>query len=174
MKKIRYQGKYLRFIDEDGWEYVKRENCSGIVIIVAMTKDKKVILVEQPRKPVGKNVIEFAAGLVNDKPGQPHESYASAGKREMLEETGYRAGKMKFLARGPVSPGLSGEHVEFYLAADLKKMHEGGGVDSENITVHEVPLSGIHRWLARIEKKGRAVDPKVYIGLYFLTSKNLS
>jgi ADP-ribose pyrophosphatase len=170
MKKVIHEGKYLKFIDEDGWEYVKRRNCTGIVIIVAKTRDDKVILVEQPRKPVGRNVIEWAAGLVNDRAGKPHESFAAAGKREMFEETGYLPKKMKRLVAGPASPGLSGETVEFYLATGLVKKGRGGGDKTESITVHEVPLSTIHSWLAGMEKKGKAVDPKVYIGLYFLTS----
>ena len=156
-------------MDDNSWEYVCRKNCSGIVAIVGMTEDKKVVLVEQPRPAVGKRVIEFPAGLVNDRPGKPKESFARAAKREFLEETGYAAGKMKFLMKGPVSPGLSGEAVDFYLASGLRKKHRGGGDETENITVHEVPLSGIETWLKKMQKKGKAVDPKIYAGLYFLT-----
>ncbi len=169
MKKILHEGKYLRFINEDGWEYVKRNNCTGIVIIVSRNRQGKAILVEQFRKAVGKPVIEWPAGLVNDGVSKTHESFAVAGKREMLEETGYWPKKMKRLVSGPASPGLCGEFVEFYLGSDLVKKGKGGGDHTENITVHEVPFSKVHGWLKRMEKKGKAVDPKVYIGLYFLS-----
>ena len=61
-KKIIHEGRYLRLIHHDGWEYFERCNCTGIVIIVAKTSASKVILVEQFRLPVGRKVIEFPAG----------------------------------------------------------------------------------------------------------------
>jgi len=65
-KEIIYKGKFLSYIDKGGWEYIERNNCDGIVIILAMTDDNKVIFIEQYRPPVAKSVIEFPAGLVND------------------------------------------------------------------------------------------------------------
>ncbi len=169
MKKTLHRGKYLTFINENGWEYVKRHRCAGIVIIVAMTNDGKVVLVEQRRTAVGKDVIEFPAGMVDDGAGKSNESFAAAGKREMLEETGYLPKTMKLMAEGPASPGLCGERVEFYVASELVKKGKGGGDSTENITVHEVPLPKIHSWLSGMQKKGKVVDPKIYAGLYFLT-----
>lgn len=168
MKKVLYDGKWLQMVTVGDWEHVTRKNCTGIVIIVAKTKQNKLVLVEQYRPPLGKDVIEMPAGLVSDKPGHKNESFAAAAKRELYEETGYAAKKFKFLAKGPVSPGLTGETVDFYMAMDLKKEHAGGGDETENIKVHEVPLSGIKTWLKMMEKKGKAVDPKIYTGLYFL------
>jgi ADP-ribose pyrophosphatase len=63
---ILHKGKYLNLVCDDNWEYVKRTNCSGIVVIVPKTKDGKVIFVEQFRRPVESQVIEWPAGLVND------------------------------------------------------------------------------------------------------------
>ena len=65
-QEIIYEGKFLRFIRMGGWEYVQRNNCSAIVIIMALTEDDHVIFVEQYRPPVDKIVIEFPAGLVDD------------------------------------------------------------------------------------------------------------
>ena len=48
-------------------------------------------------------------------------------------------------------------------------MTAGGGVDGENITVHEVPESRIADWLAEKTADGIAVDPRIYTGLYFLS-----
>ena len=171
MKKVLYDGKWLQMVTINNWEHVNRKNCTGIVIIVAKTKEDKLILVEQYRPALGKNVIEMPAGLVNDKPGKKNESFETAAKRELFEEAGYAAKKFKFLAKGPVSPGLTGETVDFYLASGLERKNAGGGDETENIKVHEVPLSGICAWLKKMEKKGKAIDPKIYTGLYFLGAK---
>ncbi len=63
-KRVLFEGKFIRLIAEDGWEYVQRANCTGIVIVLAKSPEGRVLLVEQFRKPVGKRVIEFPAGLV--------------------------------------------------------------------------------------------------------------
>ena len=168
LKTILHQGKYLDLIREDNWEYVKRTNCSGIVVIVPVTQDKRVIFVEQFRMPVKAQVIEWPAGLVNDKTSHDPETMETAARRELLEETGYHAEHLSFLAEGPVSSGLSAEIITFYQALDVVKVAAGGGDDTESIKVHEVPLKEAELWLRGMEKKGVSVDPKVYVGLYFL------
>lgn len=170
-KKVLYDGRWLQMVTVNDWEHVSRKHCTGIVIIVAKTKQNKLILVEQYRPPLAANVIELPAGLVSDKHEYKNESFVTAARRELLEEAGYAAKKFKFLAKGPVSPGLTGETVDFYLASDLEKKHEGGGDETENINVHEIPLAGIQTWLKKMEKKGSIVDPKIYTGLYFLGHK---
>ena len=56
--------KHLRLVERDGWSYVERVNASGVVCIVACTDEGKIVLVEQYRPPVGRNVIELPAGLI--------------------------------------------------------------------------------------------------------------
>jgi ADP-ribose pyrophosphatase len=168
LKTILYKGKYLDLICEDHWEYVKRSNCSGIVVIVPMTRDGKVIFVEQFRRPVEAQVIEWPAGLVNDRASHDPETMEAAARRELLEETGYAAEHLLLLAGGPVSSGLSSEIITFYQALNVAKKGPGGGDETESIKVHEVPLKEVDIWLCEMEKKGLLVDPKVYVGLYFL------
>ena len=50
----------------------------------------------------------------------------------------------------------------------MVKKGAGGGDKTESIKVHEVPLKEADLWLYEMEKKGLLVDPKVYVGLYFL------
>ncbi len=164
----------MRLVKKGEWEFVERNNCSGIVIIVAMTDDQKVIFVEQYRPPVDKRVIEFPAGLVNDHCHLKTESLLTAAKRELLEETGYQAQRMVELLKGPVSSGSSGDIVTMVLATGLKKVALGGGADEfESIIVHEVDLKDVDAWLKRMENKAYLVEPKIYTGLYFLKNYNM-
>lgn len=168
-KKILWEGKYLRLCEAQGWEWVERVRSAGVVMILAMTAERKVVLVEQHRVPVKGPVIEFPAGLVGD--GEKEESMEAAAKREFWEETGYRANRWTLLTEGPPSPGMSSESISIYLAEGLKKDHDGGGDATESILVHEVPLEEVHAWLQSQRVRGKRVDPKIYAGLYFLTSR---
>ncbi len=162
-------GKYLRLVVKDGWEYVERVNCTGVVIIVGKTDDDKVILVEQFRHPVQRLTIGFPAGLVGDSRGLKGESVLSAARREMIEETGYCPAKIRTFFVGPVSAGMCCDMVTIVHATGLNKVGSGGGVDDqENIKIHEVPLKRINTWLTAQVKKGRLVGPNLFAGLYFL------
>jgi ADP-ribose pyrophosphatase len=165
------EGRFMRLIRQGGWEYVQRNNCTGIVVVAAMTDDKKVILLKQYRPPVGRYCIELVAGLVNDQGKKTKESMATAAKRELLEEAGYKAKTMTKILTGPVSPGSSADCMTLFLAEDLTKMSGGGGDATEDIEVHEIPFDEVEPWLRHMEKGGCLVDPKVYAGLYFLGTK---
>ena len=168
-QKILYQGKYLRLLDRNGWECVERTHCSGIVIVLAMTAEGKVVFAEQYRAPVQANVIEFPAGLVDDGKSGRGEKHEESALRELEEETGYRAKRIVRLIDGPVNTGLSADKVAIFRAYGLKKVSAGGGDPLEDITVHEIPLPKVPSWIKSMERKGRLVDPKIYAGLYFLT-----
>ncbi len=170
MKKILGEGKYLRLVKEDRWEYVERNNCTGIVSVVPITKDGKIILTEQYRMALKKWVIELPAGLANDT--EKKETLEEAALRELEEETGYTAEKLILLFEGPPSAGMSSEIIHYYLAEGLKKVSEGGGDDTEQIRVHAVPRNEIDTWLKQKQKEGCLVDPKMFVGLYCL--QNLS
>lgn len=163
-----YEGDYLRLCRTGTWEYVQRVNARGAAVIVAVTPDDALLLVEQPRPALGGPVIELPAGLVGDIVGAEDEDRATAAARELEEETGWRPGRMVYLTGGPPSAGLSGETLWFYRALTLTQIDAGGGDDSEDITVHTVALSDVDAWLAEREAAGVPVDPKVYTGLYFI------
>ena len=173
-KKLRpivlVKGEFLRMVREGKWEYIERNNCHGIVIIVAMTDDQKVILVEQYRQPVHKWVIEFPAGLVCDE--AKNESLMVAAKRELFEETGYRARRMRKITEGPTSGGSSSDIMTIVMAEDIRKTGRGGGINDERILVHEISLPEADQWLSSQRRKGKLVDPKIYAGLYFLKKYN--
>ncbi len=162
-----HAGKFLALVKGGRWEYVDRLGATGAAIVVAVTSERKLLLVEQYRIPVHARTIELPAGIIGDDPGG-NESPADAAHRELLEETGYAAERIETLTTGPASSGLTSEVVTLLLASGLKRVHAGGGVGHENITVHEVPLSEVHDWLAAKASEGLLIEPKVYAGLYFI------
>lgn len=166
--EILCEGKYLRLVKQETWEYVERKKAVGVVGIVAVTAAGNLLLVEQPRITMNGPVIELPAGLVGDD-DHTERDFAAAAARELLEETGYEAGRMEYLTAGPSSSGLSNEVVNFYLAHDLTRRNGGGGVEGEQITVHEIPLARVHEWLQEKARAGVPIDPRIYIGLYFAT-----
>jgi ADP-ribose pyrophosphatase len=165
------EGKFMRLIREGGWEYVQRNNCTGIVVVAAMTNDQKVILLKQYRPPVKKYCIELVAGLVNDQGKKTKESMATAARRELWEEAGYKAETMTKILTGPVSPGSSADCMTLFLAQGLTKDHDGGGDHTEEIEVFAIPMGEVETWLKKMEQRGCLVDPKVYTGLHFLRVK---
>ena len=167
-KTTLYTGKFLALVKEGHWEYAVRTNATGVAVILSVTKEQKLLLVEQYRIPVHARTIELPAGIIGDEPGGSNETLADAAKRELLEETGYGAEHIETLTTGPASSGLTSEVITLVLASDLRRLKAGGGIGHENITVHEVSLSEIHNWLVAKANEGLLVDPKIYAGLYFL------
>ncbi len=161
-------GKFLALVKEGRWEYVDRIGATGAAIIVAVTDEQKLLLVEQYRIPVHARTIELPAGVIGDQSADRDESHADAAKRELLEETGYSAERIETLTTGPASSGLTSEVVTLLRASGLKRVHAGGGVGHENIIVHEVPLNDVHDWLAAKASAGLRIEPMVYAGLYFI------
>lgn len=166
------QGQYLRLMRRGTWEYVERRGCTGVVLVVPLTDNGKTVLLEHYRIPARRPVIEFPAGLVNDGKGTGRESLTIAARRELLEETGYRARRMTRVAEGPAAAASSSGVITIFLAKGLRKVAAGGGDETEFFDIHEVPLRGIEAWLARKEREGCLVDIKIYTGLYFLRKYN--
>jgi enamine deaminase RidA (YjgF/YER057c/UK114 family)/8-oxo-dGTP pyrophosphatase MutT (NUDIX family) len=162
-----FEGKHLRLVRVGHWEHAERTITNGAVMILAVTRDQKLILIEQFRLPLGKPVIELPAGLAGDILGEENEALTTAAQRELREETGYEAREFVHLVTGPPSAGLSSETVAMFRALDVRHVAPGGGDEHENIQVHEIPLAKVDDWLAQKTKEGALIDPKVYAGLYF-------
>lgn len=160
-----YESKWLGLYRTGHWDYVRRPNSDACVGILAITDAQEILLVEQFRIPVGQTVIEIPAGLVGDEPEFATESLAATARRELLEETGYAAGKTELIFASPTSAGMTPEFTHFFLATELQKETEGGGVGSENIIVHRVPLDRLRAFLAKKQAEGNAIDFKIHAAL---------
>lgn len=161
------QGRFLRLVRRRGWEYAERPGIQGIVVLVAVTPQGELLLVEQHREAVGGTVIELPAGLAGDDPGRERESLEDAATRELREETGWEAASWELLSAGPPTSGLSNEVVTLMRAGELVRHDDGGGAGDERITVHAVPVAEVATWLREREAAGTLVDPKVWAGLWW-------
>ncbi|MFC4819178.1 NUDIX hydrolase [Dokdonella ginsengisoli] len=161
-------GTWLRLKKRGRWEYAERTNPGGGVMIVAVTPEDRILFVEQYRPAIECMTIEMPAGLVGDVASSADESAVEAAHRELVEETGYRAGRIEFLMAGPTSAGMSNEILAFVRAYDLERAHAGGGDETEDILVHEIPRSEAAAWLVEKIRAGYSIDPKMFAGLYLL------
>lgn len=155
-----WEGKYIKVIKQGPWEYVSRTRGVTAAVILAV-HDGHVILVEQYRVPLKSMSLEIPAGLVGDE--TEGEEIAAAAIRELEEETGYRAARVVDLGRFHASPGMSSEGFSLVRAEGLTKVGEGGGVASEDIKVHHVPLADIHAFVDERRRTGCAIDVKILL-----------
>lgn len=104
------------------------------VNVIALTPDDKVVLVEQWRHPVEKNVLEFPAGAV-DKGEDP----LSAARRELLEETGFASDHWQFLGTCDANPSRQNNQLFSFVALDSRKVAEQQLSEGELIQVRLLP-----------------------------------
>jgi len=160
--EVHHRGRFLRAVSRGGWEYVERINSSGVIGVIAITDDGELVLIEQPRVPVGRTVVEIPAGLAGDSEDTTGEAMIDAAKRELREETGFEAATWQRLGAGYTSAGMSNEKVTLFVATGLQRVDEGGGDGNEDIAVHLVPVDDATSWVAQRVRDGTGVDLKVY------------
>lgn len=161
---IEYEGKFIRVVKRNGWEFVERKNVSGIVAIIAVTNDNNLVLIKQYREPLQKFVIEIPAGLVGDTDSK--ETVETAARRELMEETGYHAKTIEEIGTFSISPGISTELLTYVVATNLEK--RGKGDDTEQIETFELPVSTVAVQLLEMAKQGDVlVDAKIFASLTF-------
>jgi ADP-ribose pyrophosphatase len=172
MKKTLYEGRFVRLVDDDGWEFADRVTTDEVVCIIAID-EAHVLLVEEYRKPVDAPVISIPAGLVDRALAGHSETAIEAALRELREETGYAARSIEEIVSGPISAGMTTERVTFFLAHDLiagEQMLDAG----ESIKVHRVPLPRLSEFLTECAARGAQIDPKIFAGLYFAKTRGLT
>ena len=161
-----FTGKFLRVQERESWEYVERPGVSGVVAILPITPDGRIILIEQFRVPVDHRVIELPAGLAGDRKGEEYEDLLKAAQRELREETGYTSDRWERLIAGPSSAGLTNEMITFYLAAHSTLTFAPEPDLNEKIEVHAVILSNLSTWLEKKRESDCFISYKIFAALY--------
>jgi ADP-ribose pyrophosphatase len=157
-EEIVWQGRFITTKTRAKWEYVARARGIKAAVILAIDHGH-VILVEQYRVPLERMCLELPAGLIGDE--QAGEAMEIAATRELEEETGYRADRIKLIGEFFSSPGMVSESFFFVHALGLTRVGEGGGVDGENIIVHRVPIDELADFIATKRTEGCAMDVKL-------------
>ncbi len=86
----------------------------GAAVILPLVDDDHVCLIRNYRIAVDEELIELPAGTID-----PPEDSLDTARRELLEETGYRASTLEKLHEYWVSPGILSERMHFFVARDL-------------------------------------------------------
>ena len=160
--ETRWEGRFITVKQQGTWEYVSRSRGIHAAVILAIddaADGRHVILVEQYRVPLKVNCLELPAGLVGD--DSAGEAAEVAAERELEEETGYRAAHWRVVGEFFSSPGMVSESFTLLVATGLTKVGEGGGVDSEDIIVHRLPLDGVADFVAAKRAQGCGIDVRV-------------
>ncbi len=149
-----------RAIDPDGFE-IKRGiiHHAGSAVIMPVDDKKRILLVRQYRLPARAKLWELSAGRVDE-----GEKVLQAARRELREETGYKAKKWTKLASFYVSPGFLQEKMTVFLVQDLTagetEFMEDERIETKWFTSREVD---------DMIRTGKIIDAKTIVG--FLTWK---
>ena len=161
-----YNGKIIQLqVDEvilPNGMTAKREliKHTGAVAVIAITKDSKIVLVEQYRKPLEKSILEIPAGKL-----EKGEKPEAAAIRELEEETGYTAESLSFVTSFYSSPGFADELLYIYITDDLKKLETPvKGDDDEFIEVLELTLDEAKKYV----EEERIHDAKTNYAILYL------
>jgi len=166
--KISFKGKVFSVTTDKvaepngvtGTRDVVRHNGSVVILAVdasANPADPLILVERQYRHAAAQYLLELPAGSID-----PGEAPLAAAKRELIEETGFRARKWSRLVRYFASPGFVAETMQIYLAEDLKSGIAQPELD-EKIDLLHIPLSEL---LALIQA-GKILDGKTIIGTLF-------
>jgi ADP-ribose pyrophosphatase len=166
--QVMWTGKYIRAIRRGRWEYASRTRDIRAVVILAEV-DGQMILIDQPRVPIGKRCLELPAGLVGDE--DEAATVEETAIKELEEETGYTAKHIEVLGEFYSSPGMVAESFTLVRATGVRKVGDGGGNDSEEINVHLVARADITDFIAKMRAKGYGIDTKL---LLFLAEGSLA
>jgi ADP-ribose pyrophosphatase len=142
-------------LDPDGFE-IKRAivQHGGSAVVMPVDDMNRVLLVRQYRLPALRYMWELPAGRID-----PGETVAQTARRELREETGFRARKMTKLCEFWVSPGFLGEKMTIFLATDLSEGDQTP-MEDERIEMRWFTIAELDKMIAA----GKLPDAKTQLG----------
>lgn len=160
---LRYKGRVfdirtdeLRYADGGEYPFDLVEHGPSFAIVATPSPDE-IVLVRQYRHAVGQSLWEIPAGSA-----EPHEDPTAGAARELREETGYRAGRIRRIGSTWMTPGFCDELMHFFHAEELIA-GEPEPDEDERIEVRRMSLQEAWRLVA-----SAAADAKTVLALYWL------
>ena len=137
----------------------------GAVAVIALTADKKIVMVEQYRKAMDLSLIEIPAGKM-----EPGEDPIVTAARELEEETGYAAEKLDHLISFYTSPGFADEIIHLYVATNITKVENPrAGDEDEFVELHELTLEEA----VKLVEEQRIYDAKTAYAVLYMQMKRV-
>jgi len=132
----------------------------GAVAVIAVTKDKKIVLVEQFRKALERSIIEIPAGKI-----EIGEAPEKTALRELEEETGYTTENLQYIQSFATSPGFADEIIHLYFAENIEKLEQPVGLDEDEfVELLHVTISEMEEMV----KKQQIYDAKTAFAYIWL------
>ena len=160
--EVMCEGRFVRLVKRGKWEFASRARNINAVVILA-EHDGKVILIDQPRVPLGARCVELPAGLVGDV--DRDATVEATAVKELEEETGFTAERIEVLGEFYSSPGMLSEGFTLVRAHGVRRIGEGGGDEHEDIAVHLVARAEIPNFLEQKRAEGFGIDAKLLMFL---------
>ena len=130
----------------------------GAVAVIALTKEGKLLLVRQFRKPLEQSIVEIPAGKL-----EKDEDPLECAKRELEEETGYKPLELTYVTSFYTSPGFANEIIHIYFTDKLEKGRASLDED-EFVSVEEVTIDHA----IQLQKEKQIYDAKTVYALQYL------
>lgn len=124
-RTLKYQGTILKIYEDEvmanghpcRWDFIHHD---GAAAVIPVTDEGKILMVRQYRNALDRYTLEIPAGKLDD----PKEPTLDCAARELEEEIGFTADNMEFLLSVNTTVAFCDEHIDIYLARDLKPSHQ--------------------------------------------------
>lgn len=136
--------------------YQKREivEHNGVVVIIGITEDNKIILIKQYRKSIEDTVLELPGGKL-----ELNENPRECAIREFRQKTGYDAENFKLIHKFYTTVGISNQMMFIYLAKKLEKCEDKK--EDYQIEIQEIDFDKVYKMVLNNE----IVDGKTSLGV---------
>jgi ADP-ribose pyrophosphatase len=174
--RLLHRGRVLEFrvdtLERADGRLVRRDVAvhPGAVAIVAVDPEDRLLLVKQYRHPAGRTLLEIPAGTLDRDPvSGATEDPDVAARRELEEETGYRARRWERLTEFWTAPGFATERMFLYLATDLAAAGPDRLDPDEDEALELVRLPW--REAVAAAERGEIGDAKSLVGILWLARR---
>lgn len=163
LKGAKFNVQRMTLTGDDGQLYHREViRHPGAVVLLPILDDGRVVMIENTRPTVGETLLELPAGT-----REVDEPANVTATRELIEETGYTAGKLQLVHEFYSAPGICDELMHLYIATELVA-GDPQREATESIVNRIATPEQISEWI----KSGKIRDAKTLVGLYAYLSRS--